>query len=84
MYIYIYIYTYQIGLEGATKCWDSIVKPEESEVVKCNGIAQNIPRIGINKNVMFPAVQLNLNPAVSGEDAGGESSAIQALVLACR
>jgi hypothetical protein len=33
--------------------------------------AVNLPRIGVDENVAFPAVQANVAPAVSSEDALG-------------
>ena len=31
----------------------------------------NLPRIGVNENVAFPAVQANVAPAVSQQEATG-------------
>lgn len=48
---------------GAPKDYMSLLK-EHADVV-------NLPRVGVDENVAFPAVQANVAPAVALEDALG-------------
>lgn len=46
---------------------------EMMDVLEENADFNNLPRIGVDENVVFPAVQLNLSSAVSEEECRGES-----------
>lgn len=42
------------------------------QLLKEHADAVNLPRIGIDENVAFPAVQANIAPAISLKDALGD------------
>jgi hypothetical protein len=46
--------------------------PEDyMQLLQKHADAVNLPRIGIDENVAFPAVQANIAPAVALQDASG-------------
>jgi hypothetical protein len=46
--------------------------PQFLAILDENAEANNIPRIGVPENVAFPAVQLNIAPAVAFNDCNSE------------
>lgn len=46
----------------------NLFAPELLSLLKDNAEANNIPRIGVPENVAYPAVQINIAPAVSHSD----------------
>lgn len=50
----------------------AIAPPETLKILEENAEANNLPRIGVFNNVAFPAVQLNIAPAVAYNECTSE------------
>lgn len=56
---------------------DSLKRVAPQQLLKTleeNAEANNVPRIGVHDNIAFPAVQLNIAPAVSFRECYSELS----------
>ena len=50
----------------------AFASPNAIRILEENAEANNLPRIGVPDNIAYPAVQLNIAPAVSFEECGGK------------
>jgi hypothetical protein len=71
-YIYIYYYYFsQINARIAMKALKIGAPKDHMQLLEEHADLINLPRVGVDENVAFPAVQANVAPAVSFDDALG-------------
>ena len=71
LYIYICIFSLQINARMAMMALKIGAPKDYMQLLQEHADIVNLPRVGVDENVAFPAVQANLAPAVALSDALG-------------
>jgi hypothetical protein len=66
-----FYFNYQINARMAMMALKLGAPEDYMRLIQEHADAVNLPRIGIDENVAFPAVQANIAPAVTWQDALG-------------